>query len=495
MTGTLTPLQGRKSMEPWLYDSIEFYDYQIAGIRTMARMPNFMLCDQMGLGKSLQALTVFTIDVVRGLAEKMLIVCPVSLRGNWADEISTFTTFQYMLFGQTPHPSKPGKFKTLTKQEREFQFLEFVGMPGPKILIVNYEQVVAHAALFKNYFDMLVCDEAHYIKSPTSRRSKAVHHIRARRNAMLTGTPQLNQVDELWSLLHMMDPRRFYSYRKFVNRYCVFGGYGGKQIVGAKNVKELNDILAEYMVRRLKADVLPLPEPRYITVGVDLHPEQRKLYDQLMDDLILPDANGNPQEIDNALVKFMRAKQICASTGTMPGMQDFSYKLDVAVERIKEVLDRGEKVVVFTQFRPILDFLAERLHRIVNIPLIPTLSGSVPPPMRQGVVKEWANDPRPLPLLCMLQVAGVGLNMTAARTVIRVDKLFVPGLNDQAVDRVHRIGQSETQPIDVIDLIARGTIESRIEVILRTKRRIFKEVVEETTAFQKILAALRQGNP
>lgn len=481
----------RKSLEPYLKDEVEFYPHQVDGIRTLARIPHFLLADQMGLGKSLQALTVFCIDVKLGRARTCLVVCPVSLRGNWYDEVTKFTRLPVLLLGQEPHPSKPGQFKMLGPKARSEQFKDFVNQPGPRVVVCNYEQVVAHHTELQ-WMDFVVFDEAHYIKNPDSQRTRAALKLRHRkRTALMTGTPVLNNVGELWPILHMIDPQRWPNFRKFLNRYATFGGYEGRQITGQKNVAELNRALAPVMMRRLKRDVLTLPEPKIMQIPVELHPDQRKMYDDLADELIL-EIDGQAQEIDNALVKFLRLKQICGSPATLPGNPDNSYKLDRAIEIGIETILNGEKVVYFTQFRGVQQLLVERLEKN-GVKEIAQLHGDIPTHDRQRVVKEWSNHPGPIPIVCMLQVAGVGLNMTAARTGIFVDKLFTPGMNNQAIDRLHRIGQQETQPVEIYEIIARNTIESRIEEILKVKNRNSRELVEETVSLQNLMAEIRKS--
>jgi SNF2 family DNA or RNA helicase len=483
----------RKSLEPYLYDTVDFYPHQVDGIRVLARLPNFLLADQMGLGKSLQALTVFTIDVKLGKASKMLVVCPVSLRGNWADEIEKFTRFPVLRLGEESHPSRPGSYRTLNAADRTIQLKEFAAFPLPRIVICNYEQVDAHLSDLNAFgFDFLVCDEAHMIKNPDSKRTKATLKLKRERTGLLTGTPVLNQVGELWPLLHMINPSRWPSPRAFLNRYAVYGGYKSKQIIGQKNVKELNDVLSQIMLRRYKKDVLTIPEAKKIQVNVDLHPVQRKLYDDLYDELFLPDINGDPQEVKNSLVKFLRLKQICGSSATVAGHPDHSHKLDVVVDKCLEVLSNDEKVVVFTQFRDIHALIVNRLRR-AGVSPVAELHGDVLKADRQPVVKNWGSYKGPAPIVCMIQVAGIGLNMTSARTAVFADKLFTPGLNDQALDRLHRIGQQEVQAVEAYEIIARGTIEQRIERILKGKVINNNELVEESVSFQRLMQIIQQG--
>jgi SNF2 family DNA or RNA helicase len=467
----------RKTLEPYIKDEVEFYPHQVEGVRELVRRKSFILGDDMGLGKSLQALTVFAADVYRGWAETALVVCPVTLKGNWADEIEKFSGFPSITLEGTPN-------------QRIKQLIEFSAIAGPKILICNYEQVVAHQDTLDSFqFDVAIFDEAHYLKNHKAKRTKACMDVYSRRSFMLTGTPMLNHVNELWTLLHRIGAYDR-GYWQFVNRYAVFGGYKDKQIVGVKNEKELTELLNRYMVRRLKKDVLDLPEVQIIERRIDLLPEQRKLYDEVFTDMKLTRAGSlEPDDIENALTKFLRLKEICGTTYKFTG-EDNSSKLDLAVADDIELLENGHKVVVFTQFRDMQACYAKRLADAVGAPIW-QLHGDIPKPDRQPTVKEWSNTQEPGVLVCMLQIAGIGLNMTAARHASFLDKLFVPGLNQQAIDRLHRIGASRTQPVQVREYLARGTIENRVNQILRTKAKIFGEIVESDPDWKRKLVQLR----
>lgn len=468
----------RKSLEPWVKDEVEYYPHQIDGVRELHGRKSFLLADDMGLGKSLQALTIFAVDVKRGWSSKMLVVCPVTLKGNWADEIEKFTRFSYMVLDGTP-------------DERVKQLIDFHGWQGPKILIVNYEQVRSHGeVLTAMHFDIACFDEAHYIANHKAKRTEAALELYSRRSFMLTGTPMLNHVDGLWTLLHRIDPDGYPRFYKFVNRYAVFGGYKNKQIVGVKNEDELKERLHGVMLRRLKKDVLNLPEVQKIERRVDLTPEQLKLYNEVVTEMRVTRVDSDkPDDIENALTKFLRLKEICGTTFKFTG-EDVSSKLDLAVADDLEILENDHKTVVFTQFRDMQSCYIRRMREAnKDVPLW-ILNGDVKKADRPEIVKEWAQTREPGVLVCMLQVAGIGLNMTAARHGSFLDKLFVPGLNQQAIDRLHRIGQSETQPVQIREYIARGTIENRVNQILQTKSKLFGEIVETDPNWRKKLIEL-----
>jgi SNF2 family DNA or RNA helicase len=195
-----------------------------------------------------------------------------------------------------------------------------------------------------------------------------------------------------------------------------------------------------------------------------------------------------PDDVDNALTKFVRLKEICGTTYKFTG-EDVSSKLDLAITDDTELLENGHKIVVFTQFRDMQHCYIERLQKEVGCPVW-ELNGDVPKPDRNPLVKEWGMTSEPGVIVCMIQVAGIGLNMTAARHASFLDKLFVPGLNQQAIDRLHRIGADKTQPVQVREYLARGTIENRVNQILRTKSKLFGEIVEQDPNWKKKLLEL-----
>lgn len=488
-----SPSPPRKSLEPFLRDSVMYYNHQIPAIRRMAKMDSFLLADDMGLGKSLQALTVFCIDVKMGKAETMIVVCTTTLRENWVDEIEKFTRLPYTLLGEVPHPTRKGETKKLTPAAREAQLIDFTQQAGPRILICNYEQLVnvQHAVTLRGFrFSVALYDECHYIKNAKAKRTVAALTIRSGRSFMLTGTPMLNQVNELWTILHRISPREFPKYWTFVNRYCVFGGYENRQIIGVKNEAELKKILGRFMIRRLKNDVLDRDKPTYIQHKVGLSDLQRKLYDQIENEMFLQDGNGVELDVENSLTKFLRQKQICNTPYSIDSsLPDDSLKLDRVIEVTSEISDQNNKFVLFTQFRGTMEAVTNRFRK-AGLTRFWQLNGDVPAKERVPIVKSWGSATGDGILLCMTQVAGVGLNMTASSQCGFIDKLFVPGLNRQAVDRLDRIGQ--TDPVMVHEFITKGTVEARVEAILSSKEALSEDIIEGGVGMRKLIELLKQ---
>lgn len=466
----------RGSLEPWLPDDIEFYQHQVDGVRELARRRSFILADDMGLGKSLEALTVFAVDVIRGWAETMIVVAPPTLKGNWADEIEKFTRFPYVVLDGPPI-------------ERIPQFMRFMMIKGPKILIIGYEQCHIHAEQLAGFnFDVAIFDEAHYIKNPLAVRTSSVLNIRSRRSFMLTGTPMENRVDELWCLLHRVDPDRYPSYYRYINRYATFGGYNGKQITGVKNERELIGAVNSVMLRRLKKDVLDLPEVQILPRRVDLYDEQRKIYDELNEDLKFSWADSDEEEfIEYAFVKVLRLRQICGTLLPFTG-KDLSSKLDLAVNDDQEILAKGEKIVVFTQFREVQNAYLRRVADL-GVPVF-VVSGDVPAMQRPEIAKKWSAVDGPAIFCAMQQVAYAGLTLTAAKHGSFLDKHYNPQKNQQAIDRLHRIGASTVHPVQIREYICRNTVETRVEYLNTVKKKLFNQVINSETDWKKKLINL-----
>lgn len=483
---TSPPLTPGKFL-PHIKPDVILKPWQPEGIRKLALMPSGLLCDDMGMGKSLQMLCVVAIDFKRGAAERVLCVAPVSLKGNWLQEIEDFTNF------------RAGVLQSSWNAERRRKFILDFPSSGLDFLIVNYEQVVAHVEELNAVgFDIVIADEAHMMKSPppkVSDRTAAMQKLQAGRFFLLTGTPIEKDVNDLWQLLRRVNPTEWENYWRFRNRYVAFGGYKGKQVVGTKNPQELHERLSSVMVRRLAKDHLPLDEPTVVQEYVDFHPRQEPIYWKLVEENLLDiPADPTPMEVSNSLVRALRLKEVCVSPALVdPSYPDSSYKLDRCVELCEQIIDEGRPVIVFTQFRETLNLLARRLtkegldHR--------TLHGDIKPADRVPIVQAWGEDAKrgmPQALLCMYQVGGTGLNMVEANHVIRVDKLYAPSQNAQAVARAHRIGQ--TLPVVVHDIIVRGSYEHRIEQINAHKTRTSAEVVDGVfTPAQKraLILALR----
>ena len=474
-------------LAPYLRDGISFYRHQVEGIDWMWDKRSFLLADDMGLGKTLQTLVVCAIhakltkDTV-GVESSFLIVCPSSLKRNWEQEIERFTELDAVILNGPP-------------AKRTEQLAEFRAISGTKYLITNYEQIPAHLdELQAMEFGIVIADEAHYLKTPDSKRTQAFCALPPSRRFMLTGTPILGHVDDLWVILDQVQPGEWGTFKGFVATFCVFGGHNGKSVVGVKNEKRLMEGLSLMMLRRLSKDVLDLPEVQYINRNVDLLPEQRVAYNKALKDLILERGGEGieDEEIDGPMVRFLRLKQICSTTATVRlDGADYSGKLDLAVQDAKLITDAGEKIVAFTGFRGAMACYVNRL--LTALPGVPiwVLHGDVPSDSRQDVVTAWGSQPGPAILVCITQVAGVGLNMTQSRNVQFLDLDVTPANNAQAVARVRRIGATGDS-IKVWVYEAVDTVDQRVNQIIATKQQTNDLIIEASAAANVVASEMKK---
>lgn len=488
----------RASLEPYIPDSLNYYAHQVDGIRRMTQMRNVLLADDMGLGKTLQTLSAFVVDIRRGMCEKALVIVPASLVVNWQQEI-------HMFLRRSVHVSVVAADRKAAARKESIE--AFRDMTGPRIMITTYEMLEKHLdELNEVLFDFLVFDEAHYLKNPKAQRTRNGLAIKAKRTFLLTGSPILNNVHELYTLLIRVGVpiEELGTYNRFINKFCTFSGKGGdKKITGMKNEHELMELLAKYMIRRKKEEALDLPPVQYIERVVPMHVEQKKYYRRIKMDLDLITGEPLPdEEFLEPMTKFLRYVQICGTTATVPGVDaDFSIKLDLATADAHEIMASGHRVVAFTRFLGVQAAFAHRIknHNLLAMhgktlrhagkksPPVFLLNGDVPAKERQGIVRAWSLTNEPGILICTFQVAGVGLNMTAGRHALFLDKLTVPMLNKQAVDRLHRIGQSEEQPVQVFEYLVADSIEKRVNDIVKRKRAIFDKVVEGSVEMQTLI--------
>lgn len=474
-------------LEPYLRDGITFYDHQVAGIDWLWNRKSFLLADLPGLGKTIQSLAVCAIHAkmtkdVTGRESSFLVVCPASLKFNWADEIDKFTRVTSHMVDGSP-------------AKRRKQIDEFYRDAGTKILIMGYETVVSHINELSKYdFDAVIADEAHYLKGPDTKRTKAFRDLKPSRRFMLTGTPILKHVDDLWTVLNEIQPGSWGSFKGFAATFCVYGGYNGKSVVGVKNEKRLMEGVSQVMLRRRTEDVLNLPPVRFNTRVVQLTSEQRSAYTKALKEMMLErgDGESDAEEIETPMVKFLRLKQICSTTATVrTDVADHSAKLDLAIEDAKIITDDGEKLVVFTSFRATLACFANRaLAAIPGVPIW-VLHGDVPTDQRQATVKAWGAHQGPAIIVCIIQVAGVGLNMTEASNVMFVDLDVTPANNDQAIARVHRIGATGDS-IQVWTYEAVDTVDQRVNAILLSKRKTSDTIIDQRTAESVIASEMKK---
>ena len=456
---------------PWqtTEDPIEFYElsddlaatlrpYQEEGVKWMQGLASQgiggVLADDMGLGKTLQ-----TLSFLYSVGGTSLVVCPSSLVFNWVAETEKFTP--------------------------ELRAVAIEGPNREKILAENADAdifVTSYALLRRDEqvwaerdFDVVVLDEAQHIKNPDAHVSKAAHRLKGTYRFALTGTPVENSVRDLWSIMQFALPRYLGRRQDFAERF-------EKPLSSSEPSASVRDRLSRRLrpvvLRRLKSEVAKdLPDKIEQVVYCDLKPKQRDFYEALLSESrsAILDADGGRQRM-LALTALLRLRQTCCDLRLLgiEGVKDdeASVKAEIVGELLDEAIEGGHRVLVFSQFVEMLQILVPDLAaKEVDFCY---LDGSTR--NRSEVVKRFQEKDVPV-FLISLKAGGVGLNLTAADTVIHVDPWWNPAVEAQATDRAHRIGQANV--VTSYKLITRGTVEEKILALQNRKREMTEALLSE----------------
>lgn len=454
--------------------------YQIEGFKWFATLSELgfggILADEMGLGKTIQVITLLQYMHDNGkLDEPVLIVCPASLVYNWLEEFSRYAPDLDVI------PVEGLKI------ERNRIRRESKG----KILLASYDMIRSDCAEFeKMRFSYLILDEAQYIKNHTTKTTRAIKRLTASHRFALTGTPIENRLSEIWSIYDFLMPNFLGTYAYFMQKY-------ESEILGGDEdtANRLQALLAPFLLRRLKDDVLSeLPDKMESVIYVQLKEEQRKLYDaneqELRETLNLQKRvnasrehrkNGRRQSDRNrieVLAEITRLREIALDPSLV--YEDYkggSAKIDVIFELLDQAIDGGKKTLIFSQFTSYLDILKERLTK--EGIAFHVITGSTKKRERLDLVNSFNSDDVPV-FLVSLKAGGTGLNLIGASNVIHADPWWNAAAINQATDRAHRIGQ--TNEVNVYKLIAKGTIEERIEILQEKKTELADSIVKKVDA-------------
>jgi SNF2 family DNA or RNA helicase len=435
-------------------------DYQRDGFRWLARLGTLgvgaCLADDMGLGKTVQALALL---VSRAKAGPQLVVCPTSVVGGWLDEATRFA------------PTL--RFASLASVDRT----QAITNAGPlDVLVVTYGLLqIEVEALASQRWQTVILDEAQAIKNPDSQRAKAASRLSAAFRVALTGTPIENRLDELWSLFHFLVPGLLGSRRSFAERF----GPG----VDRRERIALRQLVHPLMLRRTKSEVLDeLPPRTDMLIEVDLGEREAALYEALRQRALTalaaqPDELAGPRRF-RVLAEITRLRRACCHPRLVlddgasdEGLVD-SAKLAALAELVTDLREGGHRALIYSQFVDHLQVVREWVEQ--EGIAYQYLDGSTPMGQRQERVRAFQAGEGEL-FLISLRAGGTGLNLTGADFVIHLDPWWNPAVEDQASDRVHRIGQE--RPVTVVRLIARHSIEERILALHRDKRELADELL------------------
>jgi SNF2 family DNA or RNA helicase len=412
----------------------DLFPYQETGAAWLAKVGRGLLADEMGLGKSAQAIVAAQ---RLNPAPTVAVVCPASLRENWYREFERF----------------------------------WDGLPSYDLHVESYDKV-ARGELGDREYDVLILDEAHYLKNHKAKRTQAILGrkcdgkgglvARAKHVFALTGTPTPNNPSELWPLARALFPEAIWNlkterpmaYWTFTERYCVVRDTGfGLKIIKGRNVAELRERLGPHVLRRRKEEVLQdLPPIRF-----EMLPVEGKL-------TLPPDG-----KVDAALVAdILEAKGVDGLAEIAPHVASLRRltglaKVGPVIEWVKEWLEGGgQKLVLFAHHRDVILALEEGLGAGVA-----SVTGATTPLLRQEAIDDFQNDPGCRVFIGQLQAAGTGLTLTAASDLLFVETSWVPAENQQAAMRIHRIGQRNACLVRVASLA--GSIDEDIQEALKRK--------------------------
>jgi SNF2 family DNA or RNA helicase len=450
----------------------ELREYQMEGFNWMARLAHWgvgaCLADQMGLGKTIQALAVILTHAQAGAS---LIIAPTSVCMNWISEAEKFApTLNIIQFG------------TGNRQK----ILD--GLQPFDMVVCSYgllQQEEAAQMLSQIEWQTIVLDEAQAIKNMSTKRSQAAMNLKGGFKLITTGTPIENHLGELWNLFRFINPGLLGSFDSFNQRFAIpIEKYQDKQ---ARN--KLKKLIQPFLLRRTKNQVLQeLPSRTEILLHVELSSEEMAFYEALRREAIskLTDSDASAgQKHLQVLAEIMRLRRACCNSRlVMPESNLLSSKLQLFGEVLGDLLENRHKALVFSQFVDHLQIIKKYLEE-KNIKY-QYLDGSTPAKERKIRVDAFQSGEGDV-FLISLKAGGTGLNLTAADYVIHMDPWWNPAVEDQASDRAHRIGQQ--RPVTIYRLVAKDTIEDKIVDLHQHKRDLADSLLEGADISGKISTA------
>lgn len=438
-------------------------NYQIDGIKWLDRLRNMhlngILADDMGLGKTLQAITLLTQFKMDHPKQPSLVVCPTSLIYNWKEEFNKFNPGIKALAVD----GNPSQRKKLLSEIKKFD-----------VVITSYTLLQKDIDFYKKIaFGYAILDEAQHIKNRTTRNAQSVKMVEAAHRLILTGTPIENSLDELWSLFDFLMPGLLSSYDRFVEKYIRYQQ-------GGKNLDTLKKKVAPFILRRMKNDVLSdLPPVSEIVYHCHLSEVQHELYrsyaasarEELSQ---LVKKEGFERVQIHVLATLTRLKQICCHPAIFAKDKaelGDSSKYDMLLELLQTLMEGGHKTVIFSQYTRMLNIMREDLQKQgIKFEYLDGSSKN-----RLDIVKKF-NEDKNIPIfLVSLKAGGSGLNLVGADTVIHYDMWWNPAVENQATDRVHRMGQKRS--VSSYKLITLNTIEEKIQALHNRKKGLVKELI------------------
>ncbi|MBD5459120.1 MAG: DEAD/DEAH box helicase family protein [Lachnospiraceae bacterium] len=442
-------------------------EYQKKGFLWLKTLKNNgfggILADDMGLGKTLQVIAFLLSEFIDAGAhenKRCLIVAPASLVFNWSSEIERFA------------PVLSVRTVTGTAEERKRVIQE----SGERdILLTSYDLLRRDIDSYAGIrFYCQVIDEAQYIKNHNTQAARAVKEVEAAFKLALTGTPVENRLSELWSIFDYLMPGFLYAYQRFREEIEL----PIVQNHDENAMRKLQRMIGPFVLRRLKKDVLTdLPDKLEEAMYARLEGEQQKLYDAHVQRMRMMLDKTSEEEFKNSKIQILaeltKLRQLCCDPSLLfEGYQENSAKMDMCMDLVRNAINGGHKLLLFSQFTSMLDLIRTALEKEgIGYYL---LTGSTPKEKRLQMVEQFNRDDTPV--FCIsLKAGGTGLNLTAADIVIHYDPWWNLAVQNQATDRAHRIGQRNV--VNVYKLIVKGTIEDNILKLQEKKKELAEQVL------------------
>lgn len=439
--------------------------YQVEGINWLERLRhmhlNGILADDMGLGKTLQAIVAVTQQIMENPNSSSIVICPTSLVYNWKEEFNKFNPNIRVL----PVDGTPVQRKKLLSDIDQYD-----------VVITSYSLLQKDIDFYKTIpFSYAILDEAQHIKNRGTRNAKSVKAIQAKHRLILTGTPIENSLEELWSLFDFLMPGLLSTYERFLEKYV-----RSLNTPHGDGLEKLRRKVVPFILRRMKTDVLSeLPPVSDIVYHCHLSEVQQDLYksyaDSAREELSkLVKKEGFDRVQIHVLATLTRLKQICCHPAIFAKEKaevGDSSKYDMLIELLHGLIEGRHKTVIFSQYTRMLQILRDDLQKLgIRFEYLDGSSKN-----RLSIVKRFNEDQQIPVFLVSLKAGGSGLNLVGADTVIHYDLWWNPAVENQATDRVHRIGQKKS--VSSYKLVTLNTIEEKIIELQDRKRELVKQVV------------------
>lgn len=475
ISGKYVTLEKPKVVAPESFNfKTEPYEHQIEGFNFGLNNDRWLLGDEMGLGKTKQVIDIAVAKKLQFGYEHCLIICGVNgLKWNWYNEVLTHSDEKPFILGQRKR--KNGNVYIAGANEKMSDVLNIDELPYFIITNVetmrNQDIVKELCKLCKSRkIGLVALDECHKCKDPNSQQGKGTLKIQAETMIAMTGTPLMNTPLDLYFILKWLGYERN-SFYKFKNHYAEFGGFNNYQIIRYKNLDELQERLNDIMLRRLKEEVLDLPEKTYIDEYVDMTAKQSKIYGEVTSEI---KANIDAIKMaNNPLAELIRMRQATGYTGILSTTIQESAKLDRMEELVEEAVNNGKKVVIFSNWTqmtlPIYNRLAVKYHGTY-------ITGEVDSEQRAEHIRRFQEDDDCKFVVGTSGAMGTGITLTAGTVEIFLDEPWNKALKEQCVDRCHRIGQKNN--LTIYTIMCKNTIDEKVHSIVEEKGALSDAIVD-----------------